>query len=385
MWPLVALVAFASPVHGQEVTATISGYVVNGTAGADTPGDVQVLLHVLRTDGQQDIRTAELDSAGRVVFEDVPREGVAGYALMATYLGIGYAVDVTPEDDLSNVRLTVYEATSTLDNVSIASNSMLVLGEEGATRTLSFMELIQVVNDGDRVFLPDGSQDGPMNLLRFPLPPDAANLEVESELPEGQVLQVDRGFALTTPVPPGEYGVAFTYTVPYVGTRLDISRSFLGGAGTFRVMVPGGVGTVSSVAMTDLGDTTIGETTYHVLELRGLSSGSLVDIILEGLSQPSLWQRMKEVSNTLSWMAVVLVALLLALASLLVVGLRKTEVPELAAAGDNGLGQTSLAQAIAALDDQFQQGELVETAYQEQRRALKAHLLRLARQEETRT
>ena len=385
MWPLVVLAAFPLPVYGQEVTATISGYVVNGTEGADTPEDVQVLLHVIREDGQQDIRTAEVDNTGWFVFEDMSMEGVAGYTLVATYREVGYRVDVTPEDDLRDVRLVVYEATSSLDDISIASNSLLVLGEERATRTLSFVELIQVVNDGDRVFLPNMAEGGPMNFLRFPLPPAAANLEVQSKLPEGQVLQVDRGFTLTTPVPPGEYRVAFTYTVPYVGTRLDISRSFLRGAGTFRVLVSQEVGTLSSIAMTDIGDTAIGETTYHVLELSGISPGSLMDITLEGLSKPSLVQRIQDVSDTLSWRGVVLAALLLALASLLLVGLRKTGVPELVDAHDTGQGQASLAQAIAALDDQFQRGELDETAYQEQRRALKAQLLGLAWQEETRT
>ena len=384
VWPLVALVAFASPVQGQERTATISGYVVNGTEGADTPRDVRVSLHAFLADGQPELRTAAVDSMGWFVFEDVPMESVAGYALVATYLGIGYTVDLTPEDDLTNVRLAVYEATSTLDDVSIASNSVLVMGDEGATRTLSFMELIQVVNDGDRVFLPDVAQDGPMNFLRFPLPPDAANLEVQSELPEGQVLQVDRGFALTTPVPPGEYGVAFTYTVPYVGTRLDISRSFLGGVGTFRVMVPDTVGTISSTTMTDRGETTIGQTTFYLLELSGIPPAGSVDVVLDGLPQLSLAQRIQGAFNTLSWAVVVLVVLLLALAALLVVGLRRTGSPELVTIGDTGQRRASLVQAIAALDDQLERGELGETVYQEQRQALKAHLLRLALDEETR-
>ena len=42
----------------------------------------------------------------------------------------------------------------------------------------------------------------------------------------------------------------------------------------------------------------------------------------------------------------------------------------------------TVAQAIAALDDRYQQGELTEATYREQREAVKARLFRLVWQEE---
>ena len=383
-WPLVVLAASVLTVYGQEGTSTISGLLVNGTAGADVPQNVRVLLRVFIEDGHSELLTMDADAAGRFAFEEVPVNRVASYIVGATYLGVGYTEDLTPNDDLTNVRLTVYEATASLDNVSIAMDTLLVLGAEPATRTLSIMEIVHIDNSGDRVFLPDLAEAGSMGFLRFPLPPGFTNLDVQSELPEGQALPVDRGFGLIAPVPPGEHGVVFNYTVPYTGASLDISRSFLRGAGTFWVMVPQRVGTASSASMTDRGQTTFGESTYQLLESNGIPPAGSVDVILKDLPQPSLGQRIQTYFNAVSLTALLLPgALAMVLAALLIVGFRRARLPALLATGDVGWERASLVQAIAGLDDQFQRGELDETAYHEQRRTLKAHLLRLAQLEET--
>ena len=383
IWLLIALAALAPalPAHGQEGTTTISGHVVNGTTGTSTPQDVQVLLWVFRPGAEPEQRAMTADSSGRFVFQDVSAEEVVGYTVTAPYLGIGYTDDLAPGDDLDNLLITVYEATPSLGDVVLTGDSLLLMETDAATRTLSFIEVIQVANLGDRVVMPGVGQEGPMNFLRFPLPAGVVDLEVQSDLPEGEVLQVDRGFAMTNPVPPGPFGIAFTFTVPYTGSRLDISRSLLQGARAFRLLVPDTVGNVVSTALADGGQVVIAATTYQIWDTVDISPGGSVDMVLQGLPQPSLAQSLRRTMDT-SWTLALTVALSLALVALLLIGLRITRPSQPVTAGDVPQSRPALAQAIAALDDRYQQGESTEAAYRERRKALKARLLRLAWQEE---
>lgn len=379
---LLAAVALTSLAHAQQETITISGYVANGTAGAGTPQGVSVVLQVVRPGVQPEERSTLSDALGRFAFADVHLEEESSYTLTAVYLGIGYTRVLAPGEGWSDLRLTVHEATSSLEGVALQSNILLVMGAEPVKRTLSFMEIIQVHNGGDRVFIPDVTQGGPMNLFRLPLPAGALELEVQAELPEGQVLQVDRGFALTSPIPPGEHGIAFTYTVPYTDKRLDISRTFLNGSRMFRALVSEKAGNVASGAMADLGNTSLGSTRYRLLELRDVPSGAAVDLVLEGIPQPSMAQQITSIFQRVGWAMAAPLALALALATLLVIGMRRPRTPALETTDATSLDHLSLVRAIAALDDGYQRGELDETSYQEQRRTLKGRLLRVAWQEE---
>ena len=379
---LAVLAGRVAPVYGQEIT-TITGQVVNGTAGASIPQEMTVVLDVFQAEVPPEQRTADVDSTGRFVFEAVPEWEGATYTLTAIYLGIPYRVALSPQDNWNDVRLKVYEATPKLDDVSIGNNVMLVLGADSGIRTLTLLEQLQVINEGDQAFIPNLAQGSVMDLLRFPLGAGAFDLDVQADLPEGEVLQVDRGVALTTPVPPGEHTVLLSYKLPYTGESLDISRVFLKGVGSFRLLMPKKAGTVSSRNMVDLGVTTIGETKFRLLELTDISSGVEANIILNGLPQPSLGQRIQRIFPTQAWAIAVPGVLLLALTILLVVGLRQGGAPQPATAIRSAQDRTSLVLAIAVMDDSFHSGEIQKIPYMEQRGAMEAQLLHLAWQEET--
>ncbi len=373
----VALSAIALVAQAQEQTTSISGSVVNGTAGASVPSDVQVSLSVFYNNRTPDQRTTTADGQGRFAFPAVPIQDVASYSIAAMYLGINYAVQLQPGSDLTNVLLTVYEVTSSMDGLSIKGNTLLVLKAKPATRTLAFLEIVQIANQGDRTFMPQSSTDGSMSFLRFPLPSNAADLDVQAELPEGQVLQVDKGFALASPVPPGTHNVIFGYTAPYSSANLDLSRSFLMGTSTFRMLVSEDVGSISSPQMTDMGNTTIGSTKFHLLEAKDLPPEAGISILLQGLPQPSLVQRLQGVFSRVSWPMVIPVVMATAMAILLLAGLRRRSSLKQPA-----LDRASLIQAIASLDDQFQGGKLREAQYQQQRQVLMERLLKVATQGE---
>ena len=381
-------VVLAATAVAQETTGQIAGCVVNGTAGATGVAEAEVSLHVFREGELIDTRTTAPDPQGRFVFQGVPAQGEPLYLLSAVYLEIEYLVELTKESsELGDVLLTVYEPTGSLDGLSVRDSSMFIMRVDAGTRAISAFEIVTVANEGDRTFVPDLTQEPPMNFLRFPLPLGTVNLEVESELPGGQLLQVDRGFALVTPVPPGEYGVAFTYLILYSGEELDLSRRFGTGAGTFRLLVADEVASVATSDLEDMGLTAIGDTTYQIFSATDIEREGRIAVALTNLPQPSLWQRIRGWFGLDSVAVSVSVVLAVSLATLLLLGLlRRLPVRRVESMGDMegmGLDRPALTRAIAVLDDRFQRGEVDERRYGRQRQQLKAHALSLAWREES--
>ena len=368
---------------GHDGLTTVAGRINNGTTGFDTPEDVQVTLWVFSTNDDSEATSVGVDAGRTFLFQEVQADGVSGYVVAVTYQEVSYAVPLVPEDDLTNVDITIYEATESLDVVSLVGNTIIVLGADSASRTVSVMEIAQVSNSSDRTFVSNLEAGGPMNLLRFPLPANATNLDVQTELPEGQSLQVDRGFALSNPVPPGEYGVVFTYVVPYDGNELDLSRTLLRGAGTIRLLVPTDIATIHSTALIDGDEVAIGNTAHRMYEAREMAPDSEIDMVLRGLPQPSLLQGIGGLLETRGWLAAPLV-LAAVLMGLLVAGLAGTRYREAAAPDETPQERLELVQTIAELDDQFDDDEIEEAAYASRREVLKRQLLRLAWEEEPR-
>ena len=378
--------ALAATVSAQESPGQIAGRVVNGTVDATSVAGTEVSLHVFRGGELIDTRTTAPDPQGRFVFQGVPAQGESLYLLSTVYLDIQYSVELTEESELGDVLLTVYESTGSLDRISVRDSSVFIMRVNARTRALSAFEIVTVANEGDRTFVPDLTEDPPMNFLRFPMPPGTVNLEVESELAGGQLLQVDRGFALVTPVPPGEYGVAFTYLILYSGEELDLSRRFATGAGTFRLLVSDEVASVETSELEDQGLTAIGDTRYQIFSATDIEREGRIVVALTNLPQPSLWQRIKEWFGLDSAAVVVSVVLAVSLTSLLLLGLLRRipmRSPEpMADMESPGLDRPALTRAIAVLDDRFQRGEVDGRRYGRQRQELKAHALSLVWRED---
>jgi len=130
-----------------------------------------------------------------------------------------------------------------------------------------------------------------MDLLRFSLPEQIEGLDVETELIGGHVLQVDKGFALTTPIPPGKHNILFTYVAHYNGGDWEFVHSFPLGAQVFRFLIKEGFGIPENSEFLDLGLVQIGEINYNVLEIDNVSQGHKLPLRLKELPTPSVWQK----------------------------------------------------------------------------------------------
>ena len=397
---LMALLLSPLPLHG-EGEATVRGRVVNGSSGGADPADLEVALHIFGDSGEVDIATASADASGRFEFVHVEVDEGFAYAVTTSYEDILYSVRLEPATlGEEPVDLVVYETTSSLEGLQVAADVLLVGGIEGDKGSLSAFRVISVMNDADRTFVPDLAQPARMNFLRFSLPTGATNVDVDSNLPGGEIITIGTGFALTAPVTPGSHQVAYTYRIPYQGSHLELVHSFPMGAETFRLLIDDAVGRLEgSGALAPMPAINVEGRSHSVWGATELSPGTKLSLNIVDLARPPMLRRLGDALTDGPYLNIGIPSVVgLVLASLLVYSMafrragRESSVvsgPVAAAAAvstdaaqrgqDHPIDERrALVEEIASLDNLFHRGEVPEDDYHQRRQELKDRLLLLA-------
>ena len=365
---LIGVAVLTVPLANAQETTKLNGSVVNLSDGGETPTGHEVILHVFTPSGGVDTRTVTTDSKGSFAFLNVPTGPNVRYALTTVYRNITYGLE--PETLQSPVVLGVYETTNELAALNIDSHILIIREADPGQNLVSAAEVVLISNPQDRAFQPILQPASAMNFLRFTVPPGSATLQVQSDLPQGEILDVGTGFGLAAAVPPGSHQVSFNYTFPYKNGRASFSPTFLQGASIFRILIPDGLGEASGTGMTEAQSTEIGDTTYRVWSIPDLGQRTSLDIELSGLPQPSLWQRASNAAEDNHLLVIGIPALVaLALSLILLYSLRH-RAQTTALNSDTQL----LINEIAHLDNRHADGRIAESEYQKQRQALKQKL-----------
>ena len=367
-----------SSVYAQD-TATVQGVINNGTPGAEVPVALPVTLDVYRLGERIESMNTVSDADGSFSFDSVPGGFGIGYILSAQYAGGFYYFERDYPLPPEPVELLVYESTSDGEAVRVKVHTLVINGADADTGLMNVLALVGLENSGDRTFVPDVPQAGMMSFLRFSLPLSAGEVDVQSNLRGGSILQIDLGFAMTTPVPPGSYEIAYTYQAAYEDGKIAYTQSFPFGAETFRVLLLSGLGSVSGAGLEETEPVTLGDQDYLQLEANDLDVGARVDLEFSGLPQPPLWKRWQKSASQERFVQIAIPSAFgVALLSLLGFVLLQRREPAVAVAGALGdpAQRGALVEAMARLDDSFQRRELEEGEYLQQRRALKDRALR---------
>ena len=367
---LTAVAILYSPYAIAQEPTEFTGRVINLSADGQSPVGLEVILHVFTPSGGVDTRTAVTDADGAFAFANVPTGPEVRYALTATYRDITYGVE--PENLQAPVVLGVYETTNDLAALNIDSHILIVRGADPKENLVSAAEVVLISNVKDRAFQPILQPASAMNFLRFTVPPGTSGLQVQSDLPSGDIMDVGTGFGLTAAVPPGSHQVSFNYTFPYEGGSASFSPTFLQGASIFRILIPEGLGEASGAGLTEAQQTSIGDETYRVWSVPNLTSRASLSIELTGLPQPSLWQRSANAVEENHLLVIGIPALVTAaLCVILLYSLRRRSKPVPATSNANPQG---LIDEIARLDNLREDGRLDESEYRQRREGLKQRL-----------
>jgi type 1 fimbria pilin len=371
-----------APTARAAGTGRIDGNLVDGTTGG-TPlaGQTITLMHQAGSALSQ-AGTTLTDAHGDFHFTGLGTDASDLYAATVTFQGAPYSTDVLVPSDNAPTRVTLlaYEATSSDAQIGIGPVAVQLQSPDVAMGQIHVAELVTVVNAGQRTFVGSSNPANgkPMNLLRFALPAGATNIVPRSGFENAQVIQVDRGFATTATVPPGQTQFSFTFSFPYDGTRAVFSYKAIYPTARVLVVAPRSLHMLAPGLHATAAPS--GSGSIQVWQSQAVPAGESVSVGLTDLPVPGERPNLSPVALDVLGAVLALLALAaLGYALRRGTGLAPARVG--AAAGGESLtaaldgpAPASLVRALAKLDQDRAAGTLEEAPYQVQRAALKAEI-----------
>ncbi len=379
---LVPSVARADPKDG-----TVSGEVVNKTAGGGSTAGVQVALISFGRKEQAPMGRVftTANDTGWYFFEGLDRDPNLVYLVVANYANLSYPSD-TPFQLLDpNVRadVSVYESTSTDDALQYERLNLLVLGADQGV--LQFMQMGAIVNNSDKTFVPANPQDQQLaRAVKFALPRGAIGAQMQSGFGQEDVIPGVGGIQVTTPLLPGRHEFALSFQLPYNGSSADLSLQVPYPTTAFNVYVPTSGVKFDSGAVTSSGNAVLGGQQYALYTAANLPKATVVASSLKGLGGGPGGIGPTE----LALISLGVVLFVLGGGVILLGVLRRPVLAPVSARSGAALEQERLELVVrlAALDERFASGEVKKTEYEQERSRGKQRLrelLLLQRQEST--
>ena len=364
-------------------TVAIIGKVTSAT-GAPVPDGLKVTLDGYDNMAATWSESADLQADGSYRFDNV--EVISGRTFMATvqYLNVPFtsdplhAAELTPGQEAS-LPISLTDVTNDPDGLSV--QRMHVFFDFTQPGVVQVAELFIIDNPGEKAVVPT---DAGVPVVVFSLPEGAQELSFQDGELGGRFVQTDQGFGDMTPIRPKEQlQILFGYTLPYAGEQ-SLSIPMTMPVDSTVVMVPSGGVSVESAQLIPAGERSVDGTNIQLFTANGLAKGSTLDVTLTGqpsgnvpAGTPGALSGTNEMVIGIGIFGVVLIAAgvwlyrqrrhngLVAVAE----GLDELELPL-----EVEENPEALLDAIVALDDLYQAGELPEAAYQQRRADLKERL-----------
>lgn len=227
-----AIAAYLRAQSLQTATVTITGTVQHGTAGALVPRDTIVQLQVGSPQRGYSAAESDIDADGRFRFEQVRRATDLNYALSAAYDGRLFSLRLPGETLADDQTLHIYDATRDPRVIAISRIDLRVdaarLADRGAGLVVE--QVIGFRNESDRIYTSGrGFDDGREASLLVQLPQGAEWLrDVDTNRFVGieNMAGLPNSLIDTLPVPPGErHEISLMYFLPYAG-ELEFRQDF---------------------------------------------------------------------------------------------------------------------------------------------------------------
>ena len=356
---------------------------VNPTSGVALPANMEVTVYSFEGMTQVYSNTIPLSDDGRVVLDDVPMPSDQFIFATLEYDGIVYGSDIAvvePEMTAIDLEIPFYEHTSDLG--VLQADRLHIFFDFVNEGTVQVYVLYIFSNGSDQVLAADNAQDP---AVIFELPEGATNLQRDIGM-ELQAIDLPNGFGLTSVFPSTDpYQVLYSFDMPYVKDKVDFDLDISMDTTAVIVMAPESGVKVKSDQLTDAGMRDIEGISYNIYNGNSMQIGDLLNMVVSGQPKASPISSDSNGGDTSTGLVIGLVAFGIVLIGAGLYLWRRnraqeddTEDAELLL-GNNQLDESpeDLMDAIIALDELHQAGEIPENAYQKRRAELKARLQEL--------
>ena len=380
---LISLLLIVAVAEAQSLgdTITISGRVVNGTEGGEPPADLTVFALVIDEDAETIVERVESVTGpdGSFEIEVVSVDSGRFYRLVADDGVYTPFVDVLPVDAGGEITLTVYDRTTSLEDISVTTFSMVIPAIDEANGVLGVLAAVNLVNSGDEVYLADLADPGltGFKLLRFNLPEGYQELTVESDLPSGNVMEINTGFAISNPVPPGEYSMVISYSAAFENGEFEYPLRLPFGAESVTILIPESSGEISGMGLSRTETANIGEERYISYEGANYERGVELGVRITGLPKPGVGDQFVEFLDSDQARIAIVVSVAIAMIAIVayVIFVSRGRQPALplgrsTANGVEGGARPELVAAIAELDEMHELDKIEDSEYMVRRRQL---------------
>jgi hypothetical protein len=295
----------ASELLADSVPEEIKGVVLNGTTDKPIPMTT-ITLYIERLNSEPEVFYSTTNNIGEFVFENIEIKKDSLYWLSIFYEGIGYTelFDVISEN--KNLRLLVYDTTTSDESISIYNSSILFSAVDHLNREISIIEMVTLLNSSNLTYTP-GSE--PMELLRFGLPEDAFNLMIDTEIPNADWIQIDKGFALLASIVPGKHELMYAYKFPYSGSDTQFIKNWRYGSDNLRIVMPENLFTINTNLTKDSKILNLGGINYEVQETKDIERMRKMEVFISNLPEPTIFEIIKEKFKTAEYIYVAPISL----------------------------------------------------------------------------
>jgi mono/diheme cytochrome c family protein len=380
-------------VSAREMVGDITVQLVNGSGGG-VPSDLEVTLYGFDNMQMVYSQTIQIGEDGSYLFKDVAIPSGRAYLAAVDYHGSTYGSDVAVAEDASKpltLPVLIYETMT--DTSTLTTDRIHIFFDFVEEDMVQVSELFIISNPTDRAVV---SEEEGGAVVHFSLPEGAQNLEFQEGTLGDRFIQTADGFADTLRVSPGfgEYQVLFAFELPYNRSMEFVQQIDLS-ANALVVLLPDVGVRVRSDAFQKEGIQDVQGTPYLMYSGDGLSAGSTLTLNLSGrpkIGGASLTTPSSQ-TNLIIGIGAFGLAFIIAGIWLYMRSRPRLDEADLLDAEFNGKDElaASLAMqnsetvmdAIIALDDMYQSGDLPEEAYQLRRDELKARLKELLDREGT--
>jgi mono/diheme cytochrome c family protein len=391
--PAPTAASMTAEIPSQQVEATPSGYgrvdgQVISLSGGDIPENLTVTLYGFDQMQQAFTAEADVEAEGAFAFEEVEMPEGRAFLASLDYEGVAYSSDigVVDSETKSFAFIIPYYETTTDSSVLSVDRLHLIL-QYLEPDIIRVVEMYIISNPGDQVVV--APEDG-SPVISYKLPDGATNLQFEDGSPGDRYIELADGFGDLAVVRPGsgQHQVIYSYDLPY-DNKLDFRQTVQLPVNAVVIMLPEDGLKVTGEQLQEMGTRDVQGISYRMYSGDRLEAGSDLSLNISGrprISSPGL------VAGTGSNLVIGLAAFGLAL---IVAGgwlyMRSrdgkdegeiSEVVYSSTAAEDEQDVDTLFDAILALDDQYQAGELPEEAYTQRRAELKERIKELLKEED---
>jgi len=367
----------------QSPPESILGKVSNGTDGGVVPTDLQVILMSIDLGSNSIIEqeTTTVNKDGIFRFDNLVSAPGLSYRVVVNYGTFTPSVDMANVENWQNVRLSIFDETKSLEDITVSSYVMMIPTIDARSRQVGVLTVINVDNRGDTVWVPDLTDPAltGLDLLRFNLPKGFSDLAIESQLPTGNILEIDTGFALTNPVPPGEAAILISYILRYENDSFDFNLKLPYGADQVRILLPDEGGTISAEGFGAGESVVVAEKIFNQYQGEDYAAGVELLTTFSELPQPTTLQKLSDFFKGRTYVIVIISVVGIALLSILGYAMFSSRKNSDLSSDDDDdiISRADVIAEIAALDEEFEANNIDEDDYNERRDELKRLVLEL--------